>query len=224
MHKNKILLYALIASLLVHFFLMGGWRFFYRIVPQEFNYLEFLLMQYRKVPGFDYFKGKFSDEEVRIPGPETLPDIDTRAVAESAGTAGGTIPKPKIDVTPVKETRVTTEAGKEVVWKEVSESKIRTANVVISYKKLLQEFIIQHLVYPKREREQGIKGEVVVSFTVNRDGTLKEVGIPSEYRSPVEAFNTAAREAVRTASSYFPPFPSDCKEQEIRFVVKIHFE
>jgi len=222
MRKNNILLYALIASFLVHFFLMGGWRFFYRIVPQQFNYLEFLLMQYRKVPGFDQFKGAFSDEEVRIPGEETLPDIDTRTAAADA--AGGTVPRPKIDVAPVKETAVQTDAGKEVVWHEVSESRLRTANVVISYKKLLQEFIIHHLVYPKSEREKGITGEVVVSFTVNRDGTLKEVGIPSEYRSPVEAFNTAAREAVRTASAYFPPFPSDCREKEIKFVVKIHFE
>jgi TonB family protein len=224
MSKNKVLIIALGGSLLLHFLLLGGWRFFYRIVPQQFDYLEFLLLQYRRVPAFDQFKGAFSDEAVRVPGTESLPDIDARRAPEPAGAEAGAGVRPKIEVQPVRETQVATPAGKEMRWLEVSEGKIRTANVVISYKRLLQELIIQYLVYPRREREQGTKGVVVVSFVVYRDGKLKEVEVPAEHRSPVEPFNAAAVEAVRTASAYFPPFPTDCTEREIRFVVKIHFE
>ena len=226
MLKKKVLIFAITISLIVHFIAFGGWRYFFGVIPKKINYIEFLLMHYRKAPLFDKNKGHGgSTGSVRIPSTRvTPPKVAPVPFGKPLGGSVRVLPKPKIEVRPVKEVRKKTGTETEIEWVEVSESELRTANVVISYKKLLQELIIQFLEYPKEERDKGITGEVVVSFVVYRNGKLKKVSIPKKHISPVKAFNNASISAVKKASHFFPPFPSSCKEQEIVFLVKIHFE
>ena len=77
-----------------------------------------------------------------------------------------------------------------------------------SYSKLIKARLMQHWNYPKEAWENLIEGKVLVRFSLNRQGHLKEIKIlnPSSY----EILNLEAERAIRSAAP-FPPFPGSVK-------------
>jgi TonB family protein len=73
-----------------------------------------------------------------------------------------------------------------------------------SYAKVIKARLMQHWKYPREAWENLIEGKVLVVFSLNRQGYLKEIKIikPSGY----DILNKEAERAIRSAAP-FPPFP-----------------
>ena len=73
-----------------------------------------------------------------------------------------------------------------------------------SYAGVIKEQLMRHWSYPQQAWENLIEGNVLVLFTLNREGHLKETRILAP-----SAFEILGDEAIRTiqAAAPFPPFP-----------------
>jgi len=73
-----------------------------------------------------------------------------------------------------------------------------------SYAKAIKARLMKHWEYPREARENLIEGKVLIVFSLNRHGHLKEIRIlqPSGY----DILNKEAERAIRSAVPY-PPFP-----------------
>lgn len=73
-----------------------------------------------------------------------------------------------------------------------------------SYAKAIKARLIKHWEYPRKARENLIEGKVLIVFSLNRQGHLKEIRIlqPSGY----DILNKEAERAIRSAAP-FPAFP-----------------
>ena len=74
----------------------------------------------------------------------------------------------------------------------------------ISYARVIKEELMRHWEYPLQAKENLIEGQVLVLFTLNRKGHLKNIQIlnPSSYG----VLDKETLRAIRTAAP-FPPFP-----------------
>ncbi len=74
----------------------------------------------------------------------------------------------------------------------------------VSYAKVVKERLMLFWEYPREAKENLIEGKVLVLFTLNREGHLKDIKIlpPSSY----EILDKETLRTIRTASP-FPPFP-----------------
>ncbi len=77
--------------------------------------------------------------------------------------------------------------------------------------------------YPPEAAQLGWEGEVVVVFTLDREGTLRNLGIPAGGESRFAAFNREALRAVREAAAAFPPFPDGLSGAEMTWQLVIAF-
>lgn len=73
-----------------------------------------------------------------------------------------------------------------------------------SYAKAIKARLIKHWEYPREARENLIEGKVLIVFSLNRQGHLKEIRILQ--RSGYDILNREAERAIRSAAP-FPPFP-----------------
>ncbi len=81
---------------------------------------------------------------------------------------------------------------------------------------------IRHATFfPKKALKQKRHGQVVVSFTIKRDGTL--VGVAVAEPSGCEALDDAAGEIIRKAADSFPRFPAAIGEESLKYTVPILF-
>jgi TonB family protein len=73
-----------------------------------------------------------------------------------------------------------------------------------SYAGVIKEQLMRHWSYPQQAWENLIEGNVLVLFTLNREGNLKEIRILAP-----STFEILGDEAIRTiqAAAPFPPFP-----------------
>ena len=83
----------------------------------------------------------------------------------------------------------------------------------------LNEYISTHLQYPKEAAENGIQGRVIVSFVVNRDGSISDAQVA---RKVDPALN---KEALRLISSMpcWIPGQSNGKKVRTRYTLPIMF-
>jgi TonB family protein len=74
----------------------------------------------------------------------------------------------------------------------------------VSYAKVVKERLMLFWEYPREAKEKLIEGKVLVLFTLNRQGQLKDIKI-----LPPSSFEILDRETLRTirTASPFPPFP-----------------
>ncbi len=89
-----------------------------------------------------------------------------------------------------------------------------------SYMNALVTAIERHKRYPLRARKKGYEGEVLVLFTVLRDGTISEVGIGSSSLRVI--LDRAASKAV-TDLGRFEPIPPQLDRDHWEFRVPIRF-
>lgn len=67
----------------------------------------------------------------------------------------------------------------------------------------LYKFISKHLRYPSRAMDKGVEGVVVVSFVINTDGTVAQVGVES-YHSLFPECDKEAMRVVQKIPSWKP--------------------
>jgi len=74
----------------------------------------------------------------------------------------------------------------------------------VSYAKVIKERLMRYWEYPIEAKENLIEGKVLILFTLNTQGHLKDIKIlhPSSY----EILDKETLRTIRTASP-FPPFP-----------------
>jgi periplasmic protein TonB len=81
---------------------------------------------------------------------------------------------------------------------------------------------IRHATFfPKKALKEKRHGQVVVSFTIKRDGTLEGVAVVEP--SGCGALDEAAGEIIRKAAESFPHFPAAIGEETLTYTVPILF-
>ncbi|MBI5250043.1 MAG: energy transducer TonB [Desulfomonile tiedjei] len=91
-----------------------------------------------------------------------------------------------------------------------------------SYKDKILSAIHQAAYYPRAALRKMACGKAVVSFTINKDGSLAKVSIVGHTES--ETLDEAALKIVQQASSRFPPIPDELMKDEVTYVVPIVFK
>jgi len=82
------------------------------------------------------------------------------------------------------------------------------------------KFIGGHLVYPKKMKDQGLKGRVYLQFNVLPDGTLADF---EAARSPHEDFTNAAIKAMEQMPKWIPA-EKDGKKVKVQMTLPISFD
>lgn len=91
-----------------------------------------------------------------------------------------------------------------------------------TFQSLLLAAIREATFFPRKALKKRRHGEVTVSFTINRDGTLAQVSVVGSCGS--EALDKAAVEIIRKASEKFPEFPGSVLAQSLEYTVPILFK
>jgi protein TonB len=99
-------------------------------------------------------------------------------------------------------------------------AKTPSASVAERYKRALLQAIHRHKHYPRQARRKGEEGRVQVAFTVERDGTIRDVRVVAG--SGAQLLDRAAEAAVKSIGR-FQPFPQELGHRSLRFQVPIVF-
>ena len=88
----------------------------------------------------------------------------------------------------------------------------------VSYAKVIKERLMQHWDYPRKARDNLIEGQVLVIFSLDRQGNLQDIKIlmPSVHAILDEETQRAIR-----VSAPFPPFPGSVTVQKLN--IKANF-
>lgn len=92
-----------------------------------------------------------------------------------------------------------------------------------AYACCLAEAIERAVTFPPLASQMDLEGSVVVSFTLDRSGALRECYIPAGGESFFSAFNLEALRAVRAASFTFSSFPEGIDEESLTFRLPVSF-
>jgi len=99
-------------------------------------------------------------------------------------------------------------------------SRQQMAQEEASYRSMVRSLIEKKKFYPARARRNHSTGEVSVSFTLQRDGSILNLRI--SHSSGVSALDQAARKAVQKVGR-FPPFPDASRRTSWEFTVPLHY-
>lgn len=94
-------------------------------------------------------------------------------------------------------------------------------SIKAQYKARLKRLIESNKHYPRRAKRMGREGEVMVSFLVLADGTIKQLDI--QKASGSSALDKAALDAVKSVSGLLP-FPEEIKRHSWKFTVPITYK
>jgi protein TonB len=94
------------------------------------------------------------------------------------------------------------------------------ASLPAEYRALLAERLRRNLRYPAAARDNGHEGEVLVAFSIARDGTLRRAEVMRG--SGVAAFDAEAMALLRRVAP-LPPLPPHWGAEEAAFVAPIRF-
>lgn len=166
-----------------------------------------------------------AERPVKRPATALSKTRQTPAVRHAEPSAPPPMPEPQSANEPIVQRVANTSASAERVKQHVStESSQRSAKALReieqSYINALVSAIERHKRYPLRARKKGYEGEVLVLFTVLRDGTISKVGIGSSSLRVI--LDRAASKAVRDLGR-FEPIPPQLDRDYWEFRVPIRF-
>jgi protein TonB len=99
---------------------------------------------------------------------------------------------------------------------------LKTGDDAQGYKDRILSAIHQAAYFPRAASKKMAYGKAVVSFTINKDGSLADVSIVDHSKS--ETLDEAALKIVQQASSHFPPIPDELMRDQVTYVVPIVFK
>ena len=85
--------------------------------------------------------------------------------------------------------------------------------------KALMQFIARNVEYPQMERDNGIQGRVISSFTVNEDGSISDIQI---LRSPSNGFNREVNRVLKKMPAFKPGMQAG-RPVKVRFNLPVAF-
>lgn len=106
----------------------------------------------------------------------------------------------------------------QVIGQQVTE---RIANAETQYQDQILSLIESNKFFPKRAKKMRQKGEVSVTFTLNRDGSIQNLKVLDE--TAPSLLKRAALKAIRR-SALFPPFPADSARNTWSFQTKLSYK
>ncbi|MGH8372033.1 MAG: energy transducer TonB [Gammaproteobacteria bacterium] len=96
----------------------------------------------------------------------------------------------------------------------------QTEQQQVDYAQVVSAILEQHKRYPRQAMVAGEEGVVVLSFVINRQGTVLAYSIVSSSGEP--SFENEVRRLIHNVQ--FPPFPSADLDQRKKFQVAIEFK
>lgn len=90
----------------------------------------------------------------------------------------------------------------------------------VSYNDKIRAWLEKHKAYPKRARLKGLEGQVIVSFTFNREGQIISKRLVNS--SGHDILDQAAFDAMDAANP-LPPIPQSMKQNQITLTVPFGF-
>ncbi|AFM28054.1 energy transducer TonB [Desulfomonile tiedjei] len=90
------------------------------------------------------------------------------------------------------------------------------------FQSLMLAAIRQATFFPRDALKEKRHGEVMVSFTINRDGKITRVEVVGQ--SGCAALDDAAKEIIRKASEKFPAFPASVNQDSLAYTLPILFK
>lgn len=94
-------------------------------------------------------------------------------------------------------------------------------NSIYTYHDAVKQRIQANRFYPAQARQEGIGGKSMVAFSINRDGTVKDVRLFSS--SGNDILDREAVENIKRASP-FPKLPDTVKEESLALEIAISFK
>ncbi len=126
----------------------------------------------------------------------------------------------------IKEEIVLKKRKKKVIVKKIDQDFGNKKNILsqktpefYDYYRYLRKRIKEAILYPHHFRE----GEILVNFTLCRNGTLKEISVVDDFSVNNAYLRYAAIQSVKEASP-FKPFPKELTMKEMPFQIFISFE
>jgi protein TonB len=129
---------------------------------------------------------------------------------------GATFKKPKIESKRARK-EVAEGQERERVGRESGGLKSVSGNLPLSYLEKLKAAIGENIFYPLEALEEGIEGNVIVQFKVDRKGRVKEC----KRIAGNEILAEAACVAIKSSS--IPPIPSSIKNDELVFQLQLTY-
>lgn len=159
------------------------------------------------------------DIPVPTPRPRIEPKPEPRKTAAKKPTPAE--PRPKRKVAPGNGGTQKADSSRSASGAQEQRKPDRAGNAAVSnYPGKVASQLRRALRYPREARRDGIKGTVVVSFTVSRNGSVGGVRIARSSGSAV--LDRAAGEAVRRAAP-FRPIPDAAGRSKWSFSVPLAF-
>lgn len=116
--------------------------------------------------------------------------------------------------------QITAAARVQAVAKEPVPARVVQIDERENYLARLLAHIDSHKFYPRSARRRGVKGDVQVSFYLNRDGTIRDL----EVTGGSKLLRTAARQAIQNALSLPQPPEKMGLQEPIRFGMAYRLE
>ncbi len=156
-------------------------------------------------------KIKEIEDKLEINNPKPLPYIDN-IVAKLIDNK---------DISPVEKSNFFQNPQSDVVFSQIpSEKEMEKNPAYMDYYRLIREKIRANTYHNYNTNR---KGEVLVGFVVNKDGTLHNIKLDPESISN-EGLRDIALESIKE-SAPFPAFPAELeKYSQLRFSVSIYFK
>jgi TonB family protein len=201
---------SLVISLAFHAAVIAGAPSFFKdkSIPtkkQETKEIEIIPKKIEKI------KEITAEDRLELNSPKPLPYIDN-IVAKLIDNK---------DLSPVEKPKIFESHSREVVFSEVpSEKEMEKNPAYMDYYRLIREKIRANTYHNYNTNR---KGEVLVGFLVDKDGSLRNVKLDPESISN-EDLRDIALESIKE-SAPFPAFPPELeKYSQLRFSISIYFK
>lgn len=102
-----------------------------------------------------------------------------------------------------------------------TENKRNIDKELLKYQHSIRKWISSHKIYPGIARRKGIEGVVTVSFSISKNGRLKDIKLITS--SNYEILDKAAIRTINN-SDPFTPFPESINKNELRLRLAISFK
>lgn len=90
--------------------------------------------------------------------------------------------------------------------------------------KKMSEFISKNLRYPEDAKAKGIQGKTLVSFIIERNGSLSDIKAVSNHGGGLEEEAVRVIELMNTQKQWWVPGEKNGKRQRVRLQLPINFK
>ncbi len=219
---NRLLLYTLGASLMVHLMLLPKVPFVQLVKPKkDMKLIEVAYQQKKKVAAKEG-NDKSKNEEIKTLKKEKL--TDDKVLLKKTATNSPVIKEVNKLSSQISLTNKPVQLDRLPVERRITIPPLKSEKInnpfYLNYYQLVRTKI-RNEAY--RNYVDSESGQVYLTFVLLADGTLKQLKLIEEKTSAQSNLRNIGLKSIRE-SNPFPPFPPDLKYPELSFNVEISFE